>query len=332
MTAMNSRNLATLLLLVASALSCRVSEAGYSYSQPGDFVSVDSTNYQVRLTGINNLGQAVGYESSGGSIYFDIVRGSDGTIQTFTAPSGSSRVTTGINDAGQVVIRGSNGTTYVENPDGTYKIVSQVQGNGGVVGTGIGNQGQLVGYYRDASGNLDGFVLNADGTSKTIINPYNPAFTTLFGVNNSGALVGNYFTLTNLTRGFVLRPDGTFRTVDVPGATNTSLSGINDSGVIAGYFTDSQNQAHGFLEQTDGTFTQINVPFANSVRTLVTGINDQGVLSGYWVDTRGTEHGFIATPDAGAVPEPGSALMVGIGLLGIVGFRRYRSASPPAQG
>jgi hypothetical protein len=94
-----------------------------------------------------------------------------------------------------------------------------------------------------------------------------------------------------------------------------------------GGFVDTSGNTHGFLD-IGGIFTTINVPGASVSGTKAIGINDSGQIVGVFFDATG-EHGFIATP--APTPEPGTLLLLSVGLLGLAMLSRRRSSRPPAR-
>ena len=81
-------------------------------------------------------------------------------------------------------------------------------------------------------------------------------------------------------------------------------------------FLANHRRSHGFLK--DGaTFTTINVPGATD--TIAFGINDAGQIVGRQFGQQGSVSGFLATPQ---VPEPSTWLLFGLGLVGLVSWRR----------
>ena len=86
---------------------------------------------------------------------------------------------------------------------------------------------------------------------------------------------------------------------------------INDTGQIVGSFRDANGGVHGFLF-TEETFTTLDVP--GSLFTEAFGINDSGQIVGRFGD--GT-----------VVPEPATWILLGSGILGLMYFRRRRTAA-----
>jgi probable HAF family extracellular repeat protein len=148
---------------------------------------------------------------------------------------------------------------------------------------GINDYGQIVGYYRDATGTVHGYVLN-DGVFTRLDYPgANSTFA--YGINKAGQIVGRFDDSTGMLHGFVLDQGTYFTQIDFPGAVTTVACGINDHGQIVGYFGDGQGFLHGFLLD-NSVFSQIDFPGVSS--TIAFGINRTGQIVG-----AGGAHGFL---------------------------------------
>jgi len=197
---------------------------------------------------------------------------------------------------------------------------------------GINDGGQIVGHYRNDSGN-HGFLLS--GGTYTIIDdpleaggviPGQGTGTDAEGINDAGQIVGYYYDSNGITHGFLYNPTGggTYTTLDAPLATNTQALGINNFGQIVGYYTDSHGTSHGFLYNTNSKlYATLDDPSA-ATGTVATGINAAGQIVGYYTNASGT-HGFFYNPNGGTyttLDDPaGSTFATGINDLGqIVGY------------
>jgi probable HAF family extracellular repeat protein len=95
---------------------------------------------------------------------------------------------------------------------------------------GINDAGQIVGSYRNNSGN-HGFLYSG-GTYTTIDDPLGIGGSYAAGINDAGQIAGGFN-----GHGF-LYSNGTFRTLDDPSASTTSPTAINASGQIVGVSLD----------------------------------------------------------------------------------------------
>ena len=174
--------------------------------------------------------------------------------------------------------------------------------------TGVNDDGQVVGNYRDAAGKFHGFFWDA-GLFLTFNVPFADArITAPTAINNVGQIVGFYFD-SNVTTSFpnghvhgFIYDKGVFSAFDFPEGVETYPADINDHGVILGIYEDANFVGRSFLLQ-DGAFTTFEVPFAAVLETVVSGINNKGQIVGRYIkhnpsdpETPFPSHGFIATP------------------------------------
>jgi len=138
---------------------------------------------------------------------------------------------------------------------------------------GIDSAGDLVGYYQDASGNLNGFLFS--GGAYTTIDPPGSTTTQLSGINDMGQIVGE---TRSPNSGFLYTlQNQTFTTLVYPKADYVFPHAISNSGTIAGQVGYGAGEIHGF-ELVGSTYRQISPP--RSSLSLVTGITSSGTLFG----------------------------------------------------
>ena len=154
--------------------------------------------------------------------------------------------------------------------------------------SGINPAGDIVGYYKDASGVLHGFLLRG-GTFSPIDIP-GAAWTQGWGISPQGDIVGQYGKAGDpQTYGFLLR-NGTLYKVEVPDQPNTMPFGISPEGTMAGCVHGGSDGMHGFV-MTAGGDSRLEGP----VLTMHTGINPQGDVTGYGVNPNGpvSDSGYV---------------------------------------
>jgi len=167
--------------------------------------------------------------------------------------------------------------------------------------SGVNDDGQVVGNYRDAAGNFHGFFWDA-GLFVTIDVPFPDAtITGPTAINNIGQIVGFYFDNNGRVHGF-LYENGSFTAFDFPKAVDTLPADINDHGQIVGSYVDGNFVGRSFLLE-NGTFTIFNVPFIEVFASRVSGINNKGQIVGTYLEDNSGDpvnpfpsRGFIANP------------------------------------
>jgi hypothetical protein len=155
---------------------------GYTYDiATAAFTQIDVAGAtSTTTTGINNAGVISGIDVVGG-----VTEGfvdDAGTITQLTGPSGATTTQAfGLNNEGQVVgdyvdaAGNTHGFVY-DIATGTYTTIDDPNEGtvGGVTSTvvnGINDQGQLVGFYTDAAGNVDGMLATLQATVQTVTDP-----------------------------------------------------------------------------------------------------------------------------------------------------------------
>ena len=157
---------------------------------------------------------------------------------------------------------------------------------------GIGPGGDIVGYYRDTSGNTHGFLLSS-GNFTSIDYPGAIA-TDARGISPGGDIVGSY---TNAPGGpsnihGYLLSRGTFSEVQFPGYLGTIAQRISPDGDIYGcnHNTDFMASMHGFVHTAAGNYTQLDVPASMNNGAMQGG----HVIVGLYTDlTTGLTHGYF---------------------------------------
>ena len=194
--------------------------------------------------GINNNGQIVGKES-----------GVPGFLYEGGSLSSVPLAGQGINNTGEIV---GDGFLDVAGSLSSVAFPSATQTSA----VGINDAGEIVGYYRDSSGNYHG-LLDVGGNFSSIDFPGAVA-TYAFGINASEQIVGYYFDiLANGSPHGFLYSAGNFSSINFPSAFGTAPHGINNDGQISGMWEDigGGGPQHGFVD-TGGTFSSIDFPSA----------------------------------------------------------------------
>jgi len=167
----------------------------------GVFTALPSGQYGSELTGMNDAGEAVGYnldaQRDTHPFLYNVATGAETPI---TIQGLSDVLVTGINDSGQMVGSGLNPSAHEEAFYLDGKGGSELVAPPGAISTspkGLNNAGQVVGDYIDSAGKTHGFLFD---------------------------LATNAYT-----------------TLDVPSATSTVATSINNTGQVVGYYTDAQS-------------------------------------------------------------------------------------------
>ncbi len=160
---------------------------------------------------------------------------------------------------------------------------------------GINKQGQIAGYYVDASSNQHGFTFNGNHFSPVTIP--GAVSVRVNRINDSGALVGSYIDAGGNQHGFLMQGPRV-STIDYPGALATAAYGLNNSKSpdVVGEYVDGGGVIHGF-ELTGNNFYTITVPFGSPVNVHVLSINDSGAVAGFF-DDGVTLVGFAGPPNS----------------------------------
>jgi hypothetical protein len=289
----------------------------------------------TQLLGVNNAGVIAGYFGDGAAVFnsgFTLVVPNSFTPENFPGTATLTEQQTqvvGINNAGETVgfWIDTNGVTHgFTDVGGTFRNVDDPSTTTVTQLLGVNNTGEAAGYYTNGAGNFVPFTW-VPGTF-TLINLPGLVSAQATDVNNAGEVVGFNMTSPTTSYGW-LDNNGVFTVLNFPGSTFTQALGLNNNGLIVGSYVDSMGNMHGFLYNTaTGTYQSVDDPNGVGATTL-NGINDLDEIVGFYATgATVTQNGMPVTVTDGFVgtvtPEPGSLILVGLGLLSLGLFDRRR--------
>jgi probable HAF family extracellular repeat protein len=138
------------------------------------------------------------------------------------------------------------------------------------------------------------------------------------GINNANQVVGKSWLSTDSTRQFsFIWENGEMKPIGSLGGIYTEAASINDDGLIVGTSTTEFGDFHAFLYQEGKMEDLGNLRGIVSDTSHARDINNLGQIVGI-----SDANAFPLPP--GPVPLPPTVLLLGSGLLGLVGWRRFR--------
>jgi probable HAF family extracellular repeat protein len=143
----------------------------------------------------------------------------------------------------------------------------------------INNGGQIVGAYREQSGQEHAFRLNGPDFDHPEAGSGSELGTLFTDIDANTTVLGNYDDSRNVCHSFLLTAKGALTAVEPFGDVPTQANGRNQNGQIVGAYQDQGGATHGFL-QDGGTVRSIDIDKPGVTGTVVTDINDAGEMVG----------------------------------------------------
>jgi hypothetical protein len=265
-----------------------------------------------QLLGVNDTGTAVGFynDANGNAHGFEY----DIATQAFTeidVAGATDTTVTGINNAGVlsgVDVIGGVTEGFIDNA-GTITQLTGPSGTTSLQALGLNNEGQVVGDYVDAAGNMHGFVYSIGAASYTTVDDPNQGTvggvtsTTVNGINDQGQLVGFYIDANGNTDGMLATVQGVVATVTNPTAGSVLRAAQGSGGVAAG--------GSNAVTLVDNTVGNVDL-FANAGNdTLVASAAGDTLVGGPGNDTFFAGSGSINPGSVTAFGGSGSSTFVG---------------------
>ena len=165
---------------------------GYTYNIKTGVFSADINAPGAVSTvtnAINNRGELAGIYTDGNGVTHGFLD-NHGVFTTINAPGASTTELLGLNNkgiaVGEAIVGGVNHGLIYDSKTGAFTLLDDPDAAGSTVFNGINEQGDIVGYYTDASGNTNGLLMTPSAATNR---PAGGA--RLFGQHMASALVAS---------------------------------------------------------------------------------------------------------------------------------------------
>jgi probable HAF family extracellular repeat protein len=278
-----------------------------------------SMGFQGQANAVNSNGQIVGTTASNQAFIYQ-----NSSMLTLNYQAGFSSWGMAINNSGMIV---GAGTTAGGQTVATYwqgGTAHQIGLLGGSFSSayGVNNSGEVAGTSTVPNGAMAAFTWTSGSTMHNLgtlggVNSWGDA------INNSGLVAGTSQTAQGYTHAFLWN-GSTMVDLGTLGGANSYATGINDAGEVVGYSLTSSGQWHAFVYE-GGAMYDLNslLPVGSGWSiSMAYGIDAAGDIIGEGTNN-GTQYALeLVDPPSpsplglSAAPEPLSALLTGLGLLG----------------
>lgn len=317
-----------------------VSYSNFGYTAAAMWSNDQATTLETsalwsRTASINAAGQIAGFTASReeGNRAAVWSGGARTQLAAVDGPSSGDYNATAINDAGVVagnhtVYQGSTITQAVAWRGFDLTTLDMLGANSSFA-NGINNAGQIVGYLKYDGRDSREYAAIWNGSAATILQTpgSNQCCTRANAINDSGLVVGSG-AIGNGVNAVVWR-DGISATLDSPSYSSYAFA-VNNAGLAVGTF-DADGGSHAGLWNTQtGALTDLNSFLTHaeiSAGWSLVGaydINDLGDIVGQAYNQReGSYRPFALL----AVPEPGTSVLMVLGLVALIAVQRAPQAS-----
>lgn len=297
----------------------------WSASMPESLGTLPSAQFTGWAQDINASGLITGWADDAAKAHRAFIWDAISGMQSLgTLPGYSSSEGHGINSQGWVA-----GTVYEFGTSAAFVWNGSTLLSLGTLPGGTSSAGYAINDAGWVTGTADSQAMVWNGTSMVGIGVL-PGYAGSTGrdINNAGVVIGTSSGPGSPDEGFVW--DGSTMTGlgFLPGDNRSAGNGLNDLGQMVGQSIGlgpiSINGRAVLWE--DGNIYDLNTLIVgpNPFVTLraATDISNTGLITGYAALPNGLDHAFLLTPVPTAIPEPGTLLMLGSGLLAAVRAKR----------